>query len=225
MAKTKPKGPAGMRYGESVFDIGYLLFDLIAGVIFLFHGSENQIFYLWGALALVLGGGDAFHLIPRVEMHLFGTDENTNKKLGIGMAVTSVTMTVFYLILLMIYHRTFPTVHIPGIVSAVLYICAGVRIAACFFPQNRWTDGGSMTMSVIRNIPFLIVGIIMVVLFAMTKNMENFGLWKMAIAITLSFGFYLPVTFGAKKKPMLGALMLPKTVMYIWMISMGLQLL
>ena len=47
----------------------------------------------------------------------------------------------------------------------------------------------------------------------------------MAPAIIGSFVCYLPVTVWAKKKPMIGMLMIPKTCMYIWMITMGLGLL
>ncbi len=222
--KKTVKGPAGMRYGESAFDILYLLFDLVAGLIFLWNGQRESIFYLWGALALVLGAGDAFHLIPRVQMHLFGSDEKTQKKLGIGMAVTSVTMTAYYLILFQIYVRTFPNIHISSILTALLYGCALFRIVVCLLPQNKWTTGGNFSMSLLRNLPFLVVGVIMIYLFAVLDHTADYGLWKMSIAITLSFSFYLPVTFGAKRKPMLGALMLPKTLMYMWMISMGLNM-
>lgn len=48
---------------------------------------------------------------------------------------------------------------------------------------------------------------------------------RMAAAIIISFGCYLPVTLLSKKMPKVGMLMIPKTCAYIWMIVMGLQLL
>ena len=58
--KQKSRMP---QIGESVFDIGYLLFDLIAAVLFFTKAAGRPLFYLYGALTLLLGGGDAFHLI------------------------------------------------------------------------------------------------------------------------------------------------------------------
>ena len=46
----------------------------------------------------------------------------------------------------------------------------------------------------------------------------------MSVAITVSFACCFPVVLPAKKKPMIGMLMIPKTMVYIWMISMGLGL-
>ena len=52
--------------GEAVFCIAYLIFDLIAAVIFFANANSSHALYLFGVLTLVLGGGDAFHLVPRV---------------------------------------------------------------------------------------------------------------------------------------------------------------
>ena len=82
----------------------------------------------------------------------------------------------------------------------------------------------NMSMSVLRNLIFLITGIMMMVLFIIIGNTGGYGLWKMAIAIGLSFAFYLPVAFGANKHPKLGILMIPKTLCYVWILVMGLDL-
>lgn len=214
-----------MRYGESIFDIAYLLFDLIAGIVFLTQAQGRTVFYLYGALAFVLGGGDAFHLIPRVQMHIKGKNEKTVGRLGFGQAVTSVTMTVFYILLLYVWKTLFPEINIPAVIPVLIWITALVRIILCFFPQNRWQSGGNLTWSLYRNIPFTVMGILVIILFALSDNAEGLRMWRMCIAIALSFGFYFPVTLFAKKKPMIGALMLPKTLMYIWMLVIGLEML
>lgn len=54
-----------MKYGESAFDILYLLFAIIASV-FLNVKSKTKVGKAMGVATLVLGVGDAFHLIPRV---------------------------------------------------------------------------------------------------------------------------------------------------------------
>ena len=218
--------PRGMRIGESVFDIAYLIYDLVAAIIFFTQANGRLVFVLYGMLALCLGGGDAFHLLPRVQMHLCGVQDDTQRKLGMGTAITSVTMTVFYVLLYFIWRQIFPTIEVSPAIPALIFLTAAVRIVICFFPQNDWfSNKENLRWSLYRNVPFAITGILVIALFAISGNTGGYGLWRMCIAIALSFGFYLPVTFLAKRKPAVGALMLPKTVMYMWIIWMGLSLL
>ncbi len=218
--KSEKFRPKAMGIFESVFDVCYLLFDLAAGILFLKNADGRLVFELYGALALVLGGGDAFHLVPRIKVNLFGKSEKSDFWLGLGKAITSETMTVFYLILFMIWTEMFPAYMASTKVVFVLFACAFVRMVLCLFPQNNWFHPeGSLRWSLYRNIPFTVVGAIMMVLFYQT------GMTHMTWAILLSFGCYLPVTMLASKMPPIGALMMPKTLAYVWMIAMGLKLL
>ncbi len=88
---------------ESIFDIGYLSFALIAGIAFLVLAKGRELFYLYGLMTLTLCGGDAFHLVPRVLRALKGSNETIKKWLNIGLFVSSVTMTIFYIILLYVW--------------------------------------------------------------------------------------------------------------------------
>jgi hypothetical protein len=211
---------------EAVFDIGYLLFDLVAAIVFFVRADGRTVFLLYGALTLILGGGDAFHLLPRVSRALHGTSEKTEWRLGLGLAVSSVTMTVFYILLMYIWKATFPAIALPAPIAALVWGTALLRIAICLFPQNNWfRKEGSPRWSRYRNTPFIVTGVCLVILYAMSGNANGYGLWRMAAAILISFGCYLPVTIWAKKNPKIGMLMIPKTCAYIWMIAMGLGLL
>ena len=85
-----------MKYGESTFDIAYLVFAIIFGIILIIK-RKDKIALLFGIMTLILGIGDAFHLIPRV-ISYFINDELILYK-GVGKLITSITMTVFYLLL------------------------------------------------------------------------------------------------------------------------------
>lgn len=155
--------------------------------------------------------------------HVFANMNNIHvvskgqRKLGLGTAITSVTMTVFYVLLYFIWKEIFPGIEVSPAIPALIFITAAVRIVLCLFPQNDWFSGKeNLRWSLYRNIPFAITGILVIALFAISGNMGGYGLWRMCIAIALSFSFYLPVTLFAKRKPAVGALMLPKTVMYNW---------
>lgn len=83
---------------EAIFDACYLIFDLIAGILFFVYSKGNPLFILYGVLTLTLCGGDAFHLVPRIRRAVYGTNDKIKRQLGIGLQVSSITMTVFYIL-------------------------------------------------------------------------------------------------------------------------------
>ena len=135
-------------------------------------------------------------------------------------------MTAFYIILMYIWKFTFPGFTIPVIIEVIIWISAIVRIVICMFPQNNWcTDEGNMKLSVIRNSVFAVTGIGVIILYLISGNAYGYHLTRMAAAIIISFGCYIPVTLFSKTKPKVGLLMIPKTCAYMWIIAMGLKLL
>lgn len=219
----KPQMPDVM---EAIFDTAYLLFDLIAGFVFLAQAQGRTLFVLYGILTLTLCGGDAFHLAPRMIRAFRGSSDKIKRQLGIGLQVSSITMTVFYIILLFIWKFTFPELTAPVAVEAMIWISAIIRMVICVLPQNNWySDEGNMKLSVIRNAVFAVTGIGVIILYAISGNTNDLHMTRMVAAIIISFGCYIPVTLFSKTKPKVGLLMIPKTCAYIWIIVMGLQLL
>lgn len=203
-----------MKYGESIFDILYLLFAVTAGVI-IFVKGRTRAEKMMGLASLLLGAGDAFHLIPRVLDYFVEFD--LTAALGVGKLITSITMTLFYVLLYYIWLDVFGRKEKRN-TSVAVWGFAAARILLCVFPQNGWTtNDGSLLWAVLRNIPFVILGGILLVLWfyerAAYKRFRFFWIY-----ILLSFAFYVPVTVGASFIPLLGMLMLPKTVCYILMI-------
>ena len=211
--------------GEAVFCIAYLIFDLIAAVIFFVNAHGSQALYLFGVLTLVLGGGDAFHLVPRVIKAFRGGSPRVEWWSGLGLMVSSITMTVFYVLLFYVWKAIFPEVPYPSVLPVLIWGSAAIRVALCLFPQNNWFRAeGNLRWGIYRNLPFAVTGLCLVILFFLSGNTGGYGLWTMSIAIIVSFACYFPVVLLAKKKPMVGMLMMPKTIAYIWMIAMGLGL-
>lgn len=203
-----------MKYGESTFDVLYLLFAILSGIVIL-KKARNRTERHMGLAALILGCGDAFHLVPRV-MHYFSTADLT-AALGIGKLVTSVTMTVFYVLLYAIWLGYYREKENRDVTRAVLALAA-VRIILCLFPQNGWLENSSgMTWGILRNIPFAALGVLVCLLYY-RKRKESLRFGRVWLLILLSFLFYIPVAVGAGALPMLGMLMLPKTVCYILLI-------
>ena len=219
----KPQIPDVM---EAIFDAAYLIFDLIAAILFFLFSKGNVLFILYGILTLALCGGDSFHLVPRIKRAVWGSNERIKKQLGIGLQVSSITMTAFYIILMYIWKFTFPEYKVPVIIEAIIWISAIVRMVICLFPQNNWcTEEGNRTLSVIRNAVFAVTGIGVILLYLISGNAYGYHMTRMVAAILISFGCYIPVTLFSKTKPRVGLLMIPKTCAYMWIIAMGLQLL
>lgn len=201
---------------EAVFCVFYLIFTSIMGLQILSKSEGDRRRKWFGIMTLVLVFGDAFHLVPRILAAVNPAADYT-VSLGIGKLITSVTMTFFYLILYYFYEMRYQKEN-----STLRYAMIGlaaVRILLCLMPQNDWTGLAPISWGIYRNIPFTIMGIIMVCLFFIQKKDKVFR-W-MWLAILLSFAFYLPVVLWADVSPMIGMLMLPKTCMYMWMVVMG----
>ena len=222
-----------MRIGENVFCIGYLLFTLVAGIIFAIRTLKTgyMTYNICAVMTLLLGGGDAFHLVPRIICNFRGetSDKDVQKKrdfwLGLGNLISSVTMTIFYIFLFALlsvkYGKYDPSSVMPEkfTLYIVLNVLAILRIILCLFPQNHWFSKGKETRwGIYRNIPFVVMGII-TVLYLIIWYQE----WILAILVAVSFVCYMIVVLGAGKKPMLGMMMIPKTICYIWMIAIFLM--
>ena len=78
---------------ETVFDIFYLVTVLTVGIRMIRGSKAGTQFRLFGLMAVVLGAGDSFHLVPRALALCTTGLENYAVPLGLGKWITSVTMT------------------------------------------------------------------------------------------------------------------------------------
>ncbi len=210
---------------ETIFDVLYLSFAVAIGIFLFIKGGKGSLVRKFGLMAIILGAGDAFHLVPRA-IALWTTGLVANAAaLGIGKLITSITMTVFYVILYYIWRARYQK---SGVVAldVSMWALAVVRVVLCALPQNDWLSANPpLLFGILRNVPFAIMGILLIVLFAREAKRVNDGVFRwMWLAITLSFAFYLPVVLFADQIPLIGMLMIPKTLAYVWIVVMGIQL-
>ena len=173
-------------------------------------------------MAVVLGAGDAFHLVPRAyALNTLGLDQFP-VALGIGKLVTSITMTIFYVLLYHVWRARYKVTGKTALTVAV-YTLAAVRVALCLFPQNAWTSlDAPLSWGIWRNIPFALLGLLVIVLFYRSAKATGDKAFRfMWLTIVLSFAFYIPVVLFADTIPLLGMLMIPKTCAYVWTVLIG----
>ncbi len=96
---------------ETLFDAVYLISVITIGILMIRGSRGDRQFRLFGVMAVVLGVGDAFHLIPRAVALCTTGLENYTVPLGLGKWITSVTMTIFYVLLYYVWRQRY---HIRG---------------------------------------------------------------------------------------------------------------
>ena len=207
---------------ETGFDIIYLATVITLGILMIKGNRGNRQYLLFGIMAVTLGLGDSFHLVPRaIALCTTGLQDYT-VALGIGKWITSITMTIFYVILYYVWRLRY---HVEGRneLTIVMYILAALRIALCMFPQNAWTSTNApLSWGIYRNIPFALMGLMVIILFYQSsRQKQDKAFYNMWLTIVLSFAFYIPVVLFADTIPMVGMLMIPKTCAYVWTVWLG----
>lgn len=207
---------------ETLFDAVYLVTVITLGILMIRGSKGNAQFRLFGLMAVVLGAGDAFHLVPRALALCTTGLESYTVPLGLGKWITSVTMTVFYVLLYYVWRQRYQIKGRNGLTAAV-YALAVARAALCMMPQNQWLSADApLVWGIYRNIPFALLGLLIIVLFYKSaKEHGDRAFRRMWLTIVLSFGFYIPVVLWADAVPLIGMLMIPKTCAYVWTVVIG----
>lgn len=204
---------------ETLFNLTYLVLVIGFGLALLIDKDIKAKIFGW--MGVLLGFGDGFHLLPRIISHLSEEGfEGHISALSWGQMVTSITMTIFYLLFYFYYVR------ISGDEDRkkrhLIFLLTILRIILVLMPQNDWgSNEGSYIFGIYRNVPFAIMGL-MLVIWSYKKRYLN-GLKNMWLLISLSFIFYIPVVLFKDKYPVVGALMMPKTLAYLLLVICGVK--
>ena len=210
---------------ETLFDAAYLSTVTILGILMIRRARGEKQYLLFGIMAVVLGSGDAFHLIPRAYALLTDGLQNHAAALGTGKFITSITMTAFYLLLYYVWRLRYKVEGQQGL-TLLFWGLAAARVVLCLLPGNEWQSATPpLSYGILRNIPFAIIGLIIILLFYRSaKEHQDHAFRHMWLTIVLSFAFYLPVVLFADRYPWVGVLMIPKTLAYVWVVWMCWQL-
>lgn len=207
---------------ESLFDVGYLGLVFYLGYLIITQTKAKSLARIFGYMTIVLVAGDMFHLVPRVLSYWIGDNGVITAAANYGKLITSITMTIFYVMMYYYWQQRYAIKPKPLLNVAIIALTF-IRIVLCLLPANEWlATNPPYSWGIYRNIPFVLMGIIMISLFYYSKDkIINDPMQKMWIAISLSFIFYLIVVLLVDFIPLLGMMMIPKTIAYIWMVIMG----
>jgi hypothetical protein len=171
----------------------------------------------------LLAVGDTGHVGFRVAAYALGGLEQHSILVGFGALATAITVTFFYLLMVEVWQR-----QTGGARGAGYWLLMGlgiVRLVIMALPGNSWGEVvPPLGYSYLRNAPLTAVGLTIAFLLMRLARERNMGFNRAAaVCIFVSFAFYLPVILFIRSVPMLGMLMIPKTVAYVALAGYGIK--
>lgn len=142
---------------------------------------------------------------------------------GVGALATAITVTFFYVFVLMIWRARFAQRY--GWVGILLLSAAVVRLLLMALPQNEWNSSVPLQpWSTLRNLPLILQGL--GVAYLIVRDAHAAGdrtFFWIGLSILVSYAFYMPVIFLVQRYPLVGMLMIPKTMAYVAIALLGYQ--
>jgi hypothetical protein len=212
---------------ELVFDGGYLLmlWALVGAMALRLQRIPPPARRVGGPLVLafvLLAVGDTAHVGLRLVALAAGNPQRTAALgswrlplIGFGALCTAITVTGFYALLLVAHQRL--EVRRWGPFEQALLVVLLLRLVLLTFPQNAW--GQVVTpqpWSMLRNLPLLVLTLGVGGLYLRGAGRVEQRWQRMIGALLLaSVLCYLPVVLWIQKIPLLGLLMIPKSLAYL----------
>lgn len=212
---------------EIIFNISYLI--VIWGLVIAMLSRHNQLgektrnlrsLLIWMFALLALG--DTGHVGFRVIAFASGNLEKTISLfgrevglVGLGALSTAVTVTFFYMLVVFLWKERFNKK--LDWFAWFLLVVGLVRLVIMVFPQNQWNSVVPPAgWSLARNLPLTIqgLGVAYLILRDAIKSKDKVFLW-VGISILISYAFYIPVILFVRVLPIIGMLMIPKTLAYV----------
>lgn len=120
---------------ETLFDTVYLFSVITIGILMIRKSKGNRQFTMFGIMAVLLGSGDAFHLVPRAVALCTTGLENFTVQLGLGKWITSmlVAQIITGTVVLVTIRTLFPVgsarpvTRVSGLAPVVIHLCTAIR--------------------------------------------------------------------------------------------------
>jgi hypothetical protein len=184
-------------------------------------GNRRVALLVAGAFTL-LALGDTGHVGFRVLAYATGGLEATFSMLGLelglvglGALATAITVTFFYVVMLEVWRKRFNRSY--GLFAYVLLAAAVARLLLMLSPANEWNNVvPPQPWSLYRNLPLIVLGLGVAYLVLRDaratgdRTFRNIGL-----LILVSYVCYTPVILFVQQAPLIGMLMIPKTMAYL----------
>lgn len=174
----------------------------------------------WAFTLLALGdtGHVGFRVLAYAQgdleatINLFGLELGL---VGLGALSTAITVTFFYVLMLEVWRTRFGKKY--GWFEYLLLAAAVVRLLIMIPAANQWNNTvPPQPWSLYRNLPLTILGlgVAYLILRDARKAQDRAFTW-IGVMILASYALYIPVILSVQQVPLIGMLMIPKTMAYI----------
>jgi hypothetical protein len=166
--------------------------------------------------------GDTGHVGFRVLAYAQGNLEATIQFLGLelglvglGALSTAVTVTFFYVLMLEVWRTRFGKKY--GWFEYLLLAAAGARLLIMIPAANQWNNTvPPQPWSLYRNLPLMILGLgVAYLILRDARRAQDWAFTWIGIMILVSYALYIPVILFVQQVPLIGMLMIPKTMAYV----------
>ena len=170
----------------------------------------------------LLALGDSGHVGFRIIALIAGGTESTVSIAGtpirwisLGTLATTATVTIFYVLVLIIWKRRFNKNY--GWFGILLFLVAIIRLVMTMLPINDWNASmPTQPWATYRNIPLMVQGLGVAFLILRDAGREkDRAFLQIGYMILVSYAFFIPVILFVQKMPLIGMLMIPKTLAYV----------
>ncbi|MGW8251896.1 MAG: hypothetical protein ACWGO1_14740 [Anaerolineales bacterium] len=212
---------------EIGFNITYLI--VVWGLVGVMIARRRQVAVEdWPAARLVIWAfallalGDTGHVGFRVLAYALGSLEAQVSVLGVqlglvglGALSTAITVTIFYMLMLVLWRERFDRQY--GWFEYLLFAAGFFRLAFMLLPVNQWNSVvPPQPWSTLRNLPLMLQGLGVAYLFLRDAGAAGDRTFRwMGIMVLVSYACYIPVILFVQQIPVLGMLMIPKTMAYV----------
>jgi hypothetical protein len=134
---------------------------------------------------------------------------------GLGAVSTAFTVTLFYVLVLELWKERFG--RRSGPFEWFLLAAAAVRMVIMLLPANQWDQVvPPQPWSTLRNLPLMVqgLGVAAFILYDAFQAKDRTFKWIGGM-ILVSYACYIPVILFVQAAPLVGMLMIPKTMAYV----------
>ena len=212
---------------EILFNVAYLI--VIWGLVIAMTRRQPMVapqdrraadLVRWAFTLLALG--DTGHVGFRVLAYALGGLETSLTVLtvqlglvGLGALATAVTVTLFYVLMLEVWRARYNKPY--GWFGYLLLASAVARLLLMIPAANQWNNVvPPQPWSLYRNLPLMLLGLGVAYLFLRdARPTQDRTFTWMGVMILVSYACYIPVILFVQQVPMIGMLMIPKTLAYV----------
>lgn len=202
---------------KSSFYIIFLGLSLFVSLRLLFRSRRSTSDLLLGLFVLVLGVGEGFHIVPRIIELFTGDTVLYSSAIEIGRVVSS-SVILFTYTLLIFFNRMYNDTTESKKIYVILLVLGLIGVLL----NVVYKDSVNYSVILLRNLPLMGIGLY--VILQLKQSMATDSRFKyLWLALILSLVFTLGFELLSSNYEFFIILMMPKVLMFIWVIVMGMS--